>query len=558
MFAKVFTCWIVVVVIAAVTAQAQSLPVRQTVAEIPQAPVPAGASYSRAALPLPAGTPDAIARADTAIPLDDLVTALERVYWTNPALLAERSRLRSSDFRLPLARAQYGPRVEYQAAFGGEQDRLAQVLGGYSTSVGPSQTASLVFTQPLFGFGRTAAAEDEAGAQIAFQRASVEFSEEDTLFKTISAYIAVLRDRGSTEIAADNLALLARELRDNRERLSAREVTITDVQQIETRVDQGRVQVLSAASQKGASEAEFLRVVGAPAGALTPPNPLAMPVHTLEEAYVIAERNSPVVTAAYAREKISRAQVAQARAELMPHVDLRASADAGRTAPYLGGVRHSELRAGIQISGTLFDSGLRDARIGEAEAANDSDWRLIDSAVRDAKADAATQWDDWLTQRAALDRLEAAIHSAQDAYDGALLQERAGLRTTLDVLDLARELLSARSAHNAASANAYIAQARLLKAIGMLNLEYLLPGSLRYERDEHLSKVRSNSDVPLLTAALRAADRLLSEPVEDRASRDPASRLGAAAAVLPSPEGNEAQDPLKGFPWHCQTKCTIR
>jgi outer membrane protein TolC len=58
--------------------------------------------------------------------------------------------------------------------------------------------------------------------------------------------------------------------------------------------------------------------------------------------------------------------------------------------------------------------------------------------------------------------------SARKAYEGAVLQQRAGLITTLDVLDLARELLLARSNSNTAIASAYLAKARVLAAAGAL------------------------------------------------------------------------------------------
>jgi outer membrane protein TolC len=52
-------------------------------------------------------------------------------------------------------------------------------------------------------------------------------------------------------IAADNLAALTRELTDNRARLAAHEVTATDIQQVETRVELGRVQLLPRSATPG-------------------------------------------------------------------------------------------------------------------------------------------------------------------------------------------------------------------------------------------------------------------------------------------------------------------
>jgi len=44
---------------------------------------------------LPRGTPAAESTRDPAAPITDLSSAIERAYWTNPQLLAERARSRS-------------------------------------------------------------------------------------------------------------------------------------------------------------------------------------------------------------------------------------------------------------------------------------------------------------------------------------------------------------------------------------------------------------------------------------------------------------------------------
>ncbi|MEO5597145.1 MAG: TolC family protein [Novosphingobium sp.] len=513
---------------------AQDLSAPRGVVSIPQ---PAGPAPRSVLTPqLPPGTPDAMVQADPAVPITTFVETLQRAYWTNPALLAERARLRGTDYRLPQARAAYGPKLDYQASYGWQRDNFQQPVGGYRAYSGWGYTASAILTLPLMTFGRNAAGETSALAQIDFERANVRFSEAQTLLDAIKAYTAVLSDRAGVDIAADNLALLTRELSDNRARFKAREVTSTDVQQVETRVEQGRAQLLTAQRLAASSEASYLRVVGAPAGRLEPPNPLELPVNTLEDAYAYAEAHSPVIGGAVAREKISRAQKNLARADLLPQVELRGNADYGKTTPFNGNLYQSELRGQVVISGPIFESGLRRARLAEAEALNDADWRLIDDAERSNKAEVADAWNEWLTQRASIDRLQASMVSAQLAYDGALLQERAGLRTTLDVLDLARELLNARSGFNAASANAYVAQARIMSALGALELPNLLPDAPSYDPEVHFAKVRHNGDVPLLTPLLRGIDGIFGgNSMADRPARDPASSVGARGVDVPVP-----------------------
>ena len=473
-------------------------------------------------------------------PVTRFADALERAYWTSPALLAQRARLRSADYRLPQARALSGPSLSYRATYGYQRDNIESPLGRWNAQAGWSSTAAAILTQPLLTFGRNAAGERGAMAEIAFERAQLRSSEANALFAAIRAYVLLLRAADTVGIVGEDLALLEREYADNAARFAKREVTSSDLQQVETRVELSRAQLLSARDDLATTRAQFLAAVGAPAGELGPPEPLPVPVRTLEEAYAFAETHSPVLGGAYARERISRAAVDAARAEMMPRVDLRGTGEVGTVSPYSDDRRATALRGEVVVSGPLFDSGLRQARMQEARAANDADWRLIDQALRENRADVADAWNEWLAQTAAIDRLRLAAEAARRAFDGALLQEKAGLRTTLDVLSLARELLQARSAHTTATASAYLAQARLLAAMGTLERSYLMPDAPPgHDPDRHYRRTRSDGEVPLLVPALRAVDGLFVGGSTNRAIRDPAGPLTAEGVPLPVPAERE-------------------
>lgn len=471
---------------------------------------------------LPEGTPVEQQQADPSAPITDFVEALERAYWSNPQLLAERARLRSTDFRLPQARGEYGPQLQYSASYGYRHDIFEQPVGSDITRSGWGTTASAILSQPLFAFGRIRAGEDSARGQIAFARASLEAAEQQTLFNTIATYAAVLRDRGGVGIAADNVSLLAQESSDTRARFDVRESTATELQQVVSRLELARAQLLTAQRAAGASDAQFLRFVGAPAGELRQPNPLNLPVRTLEDAYAYADAHNPVLASAYARERISRAAVDANRADLFPRIGLEGRANSGTSTVRSEDLRQTELRGSITITGTL-DSGIRQARLGEARAANDADWRLIDTALRENRAELADAWNEWQTQTAAIEQLAAAVEESRQALAGGLLQERAGLRTTLDVLELARDLLQVRTNYNTATTAAFVARARVLAAMGALNHAYLLPNTPAYDAQEHFRKVRDDADFPLLSPVARTLDSLATGSRADRPLRDPSA-----------------------------------
>lgn len=507
---------------------------------------PAGAPRYRPRLPR--GTPDDqlpgdedAAGAEAARPVADFVSALDRAYWTHPSLLAARARLRSTDFRVPEAKAGSGPRLDFEASYGFLRSNSQSIFSpGWNERSGWTSAAKAVLSQPVFTFGRTSSAVRGAMAEVAYQRSVLRSTEAQVLFNAVRAYAGLLRDTAALEIYQDDLDLLEREYADNAARFTTREVTSSDVQQVETRVEQSRAQLYSAQRTAANAQAEFLGAVGAPAGDLAPPNPLAMPVGSLEDAYAYAEMHSPVLAAAYARERASRASVASARADMLPRVDLRGTAEYGSVSPYNDSLRQSTLRGEVVVSGPLFESGLRRARMQEAEAANDADWRLIDNALRENRIEVAEAWNEWLVQSAMIEQLRLSAVAARKAYDGALLQEKAGFRTTLDVLNLARELLVARSSYNAATANAYVAQARLLAAIGALDRGTLFPDAPAYDPDEHFDRTKNDGELPLIVPLMRKIDGLVSGGGRDRALRDPAAPLAPAGVNLPVPATEQA------------------
>ena len=486
---------------------------------------------------LPAETPaDVLERATSGAPVTSLTDALRLAYWTAPSLLAQRSTVRSFDYRIAQARANYGPRLNYSLATTFQSDRFDSRVGLPVALSGWTTAASAVLTQPIFTFGRNAAQERNSAAQLEFQRQVLRSTEQQALLDAITSYIGVLRDRAAVLIAKDNLAALERQLNDNKARLAVRKVTATDVQQISTRVALGQAQVYSAQRDAASSEANFLRMVGVPAGDLVPPNPLQLPVRQLEDAYAYSELHSPVILAAQAREKVSRASLAAAKSDLMPRIDFQGSASYGSQSAYSDDLRQRGLRGQFVISGPIFESGLRRARVSEAAAANDADWRLLDASLRENRANLAASWNDWQAQQAAIASYRSAEDSARKAYEGAVLQQRAGLITTLDVLDLARELLVARSNSNTAIANAYIAKARVLAAAGALEQSWLMPDAARYDVDRHLRKVTHNGDVPIYTPVARAVETAGAiGSTATRPVRDPAgARTAAPIVILPA------------------------
>lgn len=461
-----------------------------------------------------------------------LAQAIAYSYANSPQLLAERAANRSADFGLPAARAGYGPRLDASATYAFTRDRFEDFPGYWTGMQGWTNTASLVLSQPLFTFGRNRAAEGGALASVEYRRAALELAQNQLMLDVVSAYVGVLREAGAVTIARENVALLERELTDSNARFKVREITSSDVQQVETRLQLGRTLLLDSQARLGETQARFHRAVGMPPGELAPPPPIPLPVSSLAEAYALGDANSPLIKAAQARERISRAQVEAARAAEMPRVDLSGRADYGTLTDYSSALRTSRLRGQVTLSVPLFDSGGRSAELAQSKEANLADQRLTEAAARDNRVAVAAGWNNLLAAHASVENYRQAVESAKNAYEGALLQERAGMRTTLDVLDLARDLLNVRNSYNTSLAAEYVARASLLVAMGRLDPQAMAPGLTLYDPETHFRKVSNNADLPLLTGALRSLDGVvLHDLVTARPNVDPAAMTGTGETV---------------------------
>jgi outer membrane protein len=259
---------------------------------------------------------------------------------------------------------------------------------------------------------------------------------------------------------------------------------------------------------------------------LAPPKELNVPVAGLDEALAVAQAAGPTIRAAQSREKISRALLAAARADILPRVDLEGSGSYGAVSPYNNQLVGTDVRASVVGRLQLWDSGERAARIREAEEANQADWRLIDLAARETRQQVATAWDQWQAARLSVSHYQEAIQAAQRAFEGAVIQERAGFRTTLDVLDLARDLLAVRTNYVQTVATDYIARASLLAAMGEMEAPRLVPTIKPYDPADHFRTVARRGDLPLLTDALSGFDGIFNGDLSsDRPIRDQAARI---------------------------------
>lgn len=442
--------------------------------DAPSGPDGAGTDLGDAGSGLPVGQligPPSAESPSNRDPVTSLSNAIARAYAENPALEAERSNTRATRYRIPRALGQFGPSIDYDVSYGFRKTRTNRIELPDTVETGWSRSVTATLTQPIFTFGRLSSNLRQARAEVDFQEGVLESTLQQTLFATLQAYSFVLRDREAVRLAEANRAILFDLYEGSRKRLAVREITSPDLEQVVTRFELAESELAIARGQLAASEAVFLSIVGAPAGDLQPLDQLIMPAGSLDVAVDLAVAKNPILAAAIARERISRAQAKIASADRLPRIDFQGQAARTPVTPFREDPTRLDLSAVFSVSGNLFDSGVLANRQRELESFNQADVHLIDQARRDLLSETTSAWVAWKNQESAILSQSNAVDAADVAYSGANLQQRAGFRTTLDVLILARDLNSARVRLNTLTYDTYLAKARVLLAIGMLDEE---------------------------------------------------------------------------------------
>lgn len=416
------------------------------------------------------GLPGA-ARAET------LAEALSFAYANNPTLAAERAQLRATDEGLAIARSGWLPSVTATGSAG----KATLDSGAGSTDLDPL-SYGLSVDQPLYRGGRTIAESSRAKNLILAGRAQLRAVEQSVLLEAATAYVDVLRDTAVLELNIKSEQVLKRELDATRDRRSVGATTLTDVAQAEARVagaTAGRIQALG---NLESTRAVYSRVIGrSPENPQLPAQLTGLP-RSLREALAVAEQNNPDLIGAQFVEKAARDDVRLSRGAMLPTLSLN------------GQVQHSEESSSpdtetdstsvtAQLSVPLYQAGGASARVRQAKQVAAQQLVRVEEADRAVRQEATQAWEALDAARAGIQQFEIQVRANEIALGGTREEADAGSRILLDVLNAEQELRDAQVNLVRAQRDAFVAELRLLAAVGRLTARDLaLP--VEYYNDE--------------------------------------------------------------------------
>lgn len=479
---------------------------------------------------------------------DTLAAAIADAYATNPLLAARRYDQRALDDEIGVALSQARPTSQVELA--GSYDLT---LPGDTTQAQRSATdrlnarnverndmaGRLIIDQPLWTGGRATSALRAASRASLAGLQSLRSAEGDLLLDVVAAYTQTLQDMLALDIRRDNVKALQELMDEVAARRDAGELTRTDLAQARVQVQAAQVQLQVAEAQLQSSRAAFAALVGrAPGGLAQPPELPGLPA-SFDIALDLAQANNPELAGAIATERASRARIAQARAERMPQLALRATAAAtGPAVPFYARDQDISFAGRATLIVPLSTGGRVRAQVSQAQNRNLADELRIEATKRQVVQSLVLAWNQWTAAEQNIVAQQAQLAAAATFLEGSLAEYRQGLRSTFDVLFAQNSLRDAQIGLLESQRTSYVAQASVLRRIGQLEAGRLLDGQTIEDPSRYAGKVKGRSAIPW-GGLIRSIDRL-GAPSERRPDTVP---LAAGDARM-KPAGKTAA-PLK-------------
>jgi outer membrane protein len=432
---------------------------------------------------------------------ESLFDAIRLAYETNPSLRGQRADLRGNNEEYVQARAGYGPQLSISGQVAGQTARVQEPASFFTPAATTAYRAytgsvDLSLTQPLYTAGALKAQLGAAQDNVLAGRETLRQAESQLILKVVTAYVDVTRDRKTLKVIKDEIDVLAGELDETKAKGKLGVLSKTDVAEAEARLLAAQAQLNDIEGRLDTSNAEYLNAVGQTPGELeAEPNLPGIP-ERVDEAFEAADHNNPQISGAIEAERVAREQVNQAKAANGPTVSLKIDAAVIPIEPYLPRQYDQSVTAAVVFNQPLFTSGINSSKIREAIDKDDRAELDVETQRRDVVQMISQAWAQLGSARRALVIEERQVSVETVAAEGNRVEERAGLRTTIDLLNAESERANSQLSLIQSRHDEYLARANLLSAMGLLEARFLVPSNRTYKPEAALSRVVTIGAMP--------------------------------------------------------------
>lgn len=383
---------------------------------------------------------------------------------------AARSAADAGRERLPQARAQQLPNVSLSAGRT-HNDLTSKTLGQPETRGNQyySGSQALSVRQPIYRPFISASLR-QAQAQVEDAEAALERDEQALVTRVAEAYFDALLARDQLSLVTAQKKTYTTQVDAARKGFASGSGTRTDVDEAQARLDLTLAQELEAQQNVEFTHRRLAVITGSEVDALavldvarfSPSTPVPASLDAWVER---AERASPELVSLRAQVEAARLEIEKAQAGHKPTLDVvaqwsRTNSDSVTSV----NSRYDNKTIGLQLSVPLYSGGYVSSTVRQAVAAHDRARELLEAARRDLGVRVHREFRGVTEGVLRVAALEQAVRSADQALLSNQMSFKAGMRTSLDVLNAEQQrTLALRD----------LAQARYVYMLSSLRLESL-------------------------------------------------------------------------------------
>ena len=405
-----------------------------------------------------------------------LYDALNQTYNNNIQLNAERENIRVSEEDINISKAEYKPSVTLSGSKSFENTNKLTDQSGESTAVTEVDpfTGSIKLEQTLIDFTRDLTLQKNI-TSLDLAKAQLIKKEQDILYKAVEAFTNLILARETLDINSKNLNLLIRQVENDKIRRDRGQITNTDLAQSESSLAGAQAQFAKSKSDLLISRLNYENIIGK----ISNPDELKKNSEaivdipkSLKDAINISKRNNPDILIAELDLEKAKKDLKISESDLKPTASLSLersySDDLSST---IDEKEKDTLKA--TISWPFYSGGKNLSKINKNNSLTNRKRLLLDDVLKTNDTNVASAWSSLQASESFLNSVKVQVNAAEIANEGIAAEYERGSRTTLDVIQSNALLLDAEISLASSEKNYLMAQYNLLKAVGLLNSQYL-------------------------------------------------------------------------------------
>ena len=405
-----------------------------------------------------------LAQSLNAITLDE---AIQKAIESNPNVLASEFATASAKESIGVASSTLYPSINLQNQGGYQYTKTSSKNSPYSFRSSRHanrgvNTASISLSQVIFDGFDTIYKIEEAESQFAQATETLGQTQEQLAFDVARVFYTIESQNQLIEIAKASIKKHEEILAMVRGRVQGGVGTRADIEQVESRLEDARVSLITTQTEKDRSVAEFISLVGElPEGLKETPLPFSKILGSQDEMVELAANQNPAVKVALKQIDVTSAQYERTKAPFYPSLTFQTSAQ-DSVNPSGTRSNNGDITAQVVASYNIFNGGKDTAQKKATQDKLSEAKQRLAAARWASERDTRASWTDRINASARIEELNKAIEINKQLTSDFTAQFQLGDRNLLDILDAFSSYYGSQASKANSQALMKISNARLL------------------------------------------------------------------------------------------------